>query len=48
MDKWLYFFIDLGAIFIPFIAGFDNRLKFQKQWKLPYKTRIQNTPLVAF
>jgi lycopene cyclase domain-containing protein len=33
MDKWLYVFINLGAVSIPFIAGFDNRLRFQKQWR---------------
>lgn len=33
MDKWLYIFINLGAISIPFIAGFDKRLRFHKQWK---------------
>jgi len=33
MDKWLYFFINLGAVSIPFIAGFDNRLRFHKQWR---------------
>jgi lycopene cyclase domain-containing protein len=32
MDKWLYIFINLGAISIPFIAGFDRRLRFNKQW----------------
>ena len=33
MDKWLYFFINLGAISIPFFAGFDKRLRFDKQWR---------------
>jgi lycopene cyclase domain-containing protein len=33
MDKWLYVFINLGAISIPFIAGFDSRLRFDKQWR---------------
>jgi lycopene cyclase domain-containing protein len=33
MDKWLYVFINLGAISIPFIAGFDGRLRFDKQWR---------------
>lgn len=33
MDNWLYIFINLGAISIPFIAGFDKRLRFDKQWK---------------
>ena len=33
MDNWLYLIIDLGAASIPFIAGFDQRLKFQKQWR---------------
>jgi len=33
MENWLYVFINLGSISIPFLAGFDKRLKFQKQWK---------------
>ncbi len=33
MANWLYFIINLGAISIPFIAGFDKRLRFDKQWK---------------
>lgn len=33
MDKWLYVLINLGAISIPFIAGFDSRLRFDRQWK---------------
>lgn len=33
MDNWLYVFINLAAISIPFIAGFDSRLQFYKQWK---------------
>jgi lycopene cyclase domain-containing protein len=33
MDNWLYFFINLGAVSIPLIAGFDKRLSFQNQWK---------------
>ena len=33
MDNWLYLIIDLGAISIPFIAGFDKRLRFHKQWR---------------
>jgi lycopene cyclase domain-containing protein len=33
MDNWLYLIINLGSISIPFIAGFDSRLKFYKQWK---------------
>jgi len=33
MENGLYVFINLGAIIIPFIAGFDKRLKFQKQWR---------------
>jgi lycopene cyclase domain-containing protein len=33
MDNWLYVFINLGAISIPFLAGFDKRLQFYKEWK---------------
>lgn len=33
MDNWLYLLINLGSISIPFIAGFDRRLKFYEQWK---------------
>lgn len=32
-DKWLYLFINLAAISIPFIAGFDKRLRFYREWK---------------
>jgi len=32
MDKWLYLLIDFGAFCIPFIAGFDNRIQFYRQW----------------
>jgi lycopene cyclase domain-containing protein len=40
MDNWLYVFINLGAISIPFIAGFDKRLRFQKQWKFLFPAII--------
>ncbi len=33
MNHWLYVFINLGAISIPFIAGFDRRLRFDRQWR---------------
>jgi lycopene cyclase domain-containing protein len=33
MDRFLYFFINLAAISIPFIASFDRRLRFDKQWR---------------
>jgi lycopene cyclase domain-containing protein len=33
MDKWLYLIIDLGAFSIPFLASFDRRLRFDKQWR---------------
>ncbi len=33
MENCLYVFINLGAISIPFIAGFDKRLRFQQQWR---------------
>lgn len=32
MDKWLYLLINAGAIIVPFIAGFDRRLRFDRQW----------------
>ena len=40
MDNWLYVFINLGAISIPFIAGFDKRLKFDKQWKFLFPAML--------
>jgi len=40
MDKWLYVFINLGAIIIPFIAGFDKRLRFDKQWKFLFPAML--------
>jgi lycopene cyclase domain-containing protein len=40
MDKWLYVFINLGAISIPFIAGFDKRLRFDKQWKFLFPAML--------
>ena len=40
MDKWLYIFINLGAISIPFIAGFDKRLRFYKQWKFLFPAML--------
>jgi lycopene cyclase domain-containing protein len=33
MDKWVYVFINLGAICVPFITSFDRRLRFDKQWR---------------
>lgn len=33
MENWLYFYINLGAVSIPFFAGFDKRLRFQEQWR---------------
>ena len=33
MDKWLYFLINAGAIIVPFIASFDSRLRFDRQWR---------------
>ena len=33
MDNWLYLLINIGSISIPFIAGFDKRLKFYRQWR---------------
>jgi len=40
MDNWLYVFINLGAISIPFIAGFDKRLRFDKQWKFLFPSML--------
>jgi lycopene cyclase domain-containing protein len=40
MDKWLYVFINLGAIGIPFLAGFDKRLRFDKQWKFLFPSML--------
>ena len=40
MDNWLYVFINLGAISIPFIAGFDKRLRFYKQWKFLFPAML--------
>jgi lycopene cyclase domain-containing protein len=40
MDKWLYVFINLGAISIPFLAGFDKRLRFDKQWKFLFPSML--------
>jgi lycopene cyclase domain-containing protein len=40
MDKWLYVFINLGAISIPLIAGFDKRLRFDKQWKFLFPAML--------
>jgi len=33
MENWLYVLINLGSVSIPFLAGFDSRLKFYRQWK---------------
>lgn len=40
MDNWIYVFINLGAISIPFIAGFDKRLRFDKQWKFLFPAML--------
>jgi lycopene cyclase domain-containing protein len=40
MDNWLYLIINLGAISIPFIAGFDKRLRFQQQWKFLFPAML--------
>lgn len=40
MDKWLYLLINIGSISIPFIAGFDKRLKFYQQWKFLFPAII--------
>jgi len=40
MDKWVYVLINLGAISIPFMAGFDKRLRFYKQWKFLFPAML--------
>ena len=40
MDKWLYVFINVGAISIPFLAGFDKRLRFYRQWKFLFPAML--------
>lgn len=40
MDNLLYVFINLGAVSIPFIAGFDKRLRFDKQWKFLFPAML--------
>jgi lycopene cyclase domain-containing protein len=40
MENWLYVFINLGAISIPFLAGFDKRLQFQKQWRFLFPAML--------
>ncbi len=39
-DNWLYLLIDLGAISIPFIATFDKRLRFHKQWRFLFPAML--------
>jgi len=33
MEKYLYLCINLGSVIIPFIASFDKRLRFDRQWR---------------
>ncbi len=40
MENCLYVFINLGAISIPFIAGFDKRLRFQQQWRFLFPAML--------
>lgn len=40
MDHWLYVLINLGSISIPFFAGFDKRLQFQKQWRFLFPAML--------
>lgn len=40
MDNWLYVFINLGAISIPFFAGFDKRLRFYRQWRFLFPAML--------
>ena len=40
MDHRLYLLINLGAISIPFLAGFDRRLKFYRKWKILFPAML--------
>jgi lycopene cyclase domain-containing protein len=33
MEHFVYLFINTGSILIPFVASFDRRLRFDRQWK---------------
>jgi len=36
MEHYLYLAINLGSVLIPFIATFDRRLRFQRQWRFVF------------
>lgn len=39
-DKWLYLLINAASVSIPFIAGFDKRLKFYKEWRFVFPAML--------
>ena len=40
MDQYLYLFIDLACISIPFVASFHPKLNFYKEWKAYFPAMI--------
>jgi lycopene cyclase domain-containing protein len=40
MENWLYVIINLGALSIPFVAGFDKRLRFYRQWRFLFPAML--------
>ena len=40
MQNLFYLLINLGAISVPFIASFDSRLRFDKQWKFLFPSML--------
>lgn len=45
IEPWLYLIINTGAISIPFIATFDRRLMFHKQWKYLFPAMLMTMAL---
>lgn len=39
-DKWLYLLINAASVSIPFIAGFDKRLKFYREWRFVFPAML--------
>lgn len=33
MNEWTYLWVNLGVVFVPFVASFDKRVAFFKEWK---------------
>ncbi len=40
MNHYLYLILNLSAIFIPLLAGFDRRLRFDKQWMFVFPAML--------